>query len=442
MYKLTKKFFSSSVLIALFFSSNVIIADNATPSDVSIKKLELTKNLFPVPDEDIDIVIEGIEYDELPPRQGEFAPTLDLKFRSGPLYSLANSVFISKDNDIKYINIAREVPLKHSEIGNLKALKGLALTTRNISNGKKLYLPSSLKYLLIRSPIEEISGNLNALKYAYIRNDGIKKIPCFSTMSNLEHLEIIHTGIETLHLGDTPAPQLRELEFIYNKQFKGTLDITQFKNLEKAFLRGQTPIAPVDISTLTKLNRLVLDTPLTDKGIVLPTNLVHLDYTCQNCSQTPDISQLKNLTYARFSGPEFTGLPNIPAPEKLEELHLENTSITTIQGLEKFTNLKRLSINTSQIRKIENLEQLPQLTYLSLSGNQISKIENIKKLVNLDTLNLEENPITTVDFTEFDHLGGALIKLYGTPYDDTMSTDDYRKFSKLARQKRTPEKSQ
>ena len=47
MYKLTKKILSSSVVIAIFFSSSVIIADNANPSDISIKKQELIKYLLP-----------------------------------------------------------------------------------------------------------------------------------------------------------------------------------------------------------------------------------------------------------------------------------------------------------------------------------------------------------------------------------------------------------
>ena len=93
MYKLTKKFFSSSVLIALFLSSNVIIADDVIPNDISLKKQELIKHLLPASIKDIEILTENIDYKEEPPSDGSFAPTIALEYGSGPVDSIVNRIF-------------------------------------------------------------------------------------------------------------------------------------------------------------------------------------------------------------------------------------------------------------------------------------------------------------------------------------------------------------
>lgn len=419
---------SLSIILTVTIYSAVASAD-------TIKITEEQINLiYPDKRPEIEIYTLGGSIIETESASDFSGPLFELRNQKVDLMTLSNYILINKSGEIKYLNIARNDLYTLDNIDKLTKLVGLGIINGGVKS-KRLLPPPSLKHLSVGiTDITEISPPPSTLSME-VHSD-VTQLPCFSQLPKLERAYIGYTAIDKLTIGKEPHKSLKKLKYLYNKKHTDILDINQFPNLEDAFIRDVTPVVPEDISSLVHLKKLTIESPMVNKTLKLPKNIEHLDYTCKNCEKAPDLSSLNNITYARLVGPEYTEIPTFPTPEKLLELHLEDTNITEITGLEKFPNLKKLSIDRSKITKIGNLDKAPQLEYLSLKGNQITKIENLKSLTKLDTLDLEDNPIATLDFKEIEHLAGVLIKLYGTPYDQNISNEDYRRLLNLASQKR------
>ncbi len=82
---------------------------------------------------------------------------------------------------------------------------------------------------------------------------------------------------------------------------------------------------------------------------------------------------------------------------KLKEINLSNTSITKIEGLDKFSQLEKLYLEQNIINKIEGLERLSNLTTLYLHFNKINKIEGLDNLIKLKVLWLYKNEIKQIE---------------------------------------------
>lgn len=67
---------------------------------------------------------------------------------------------------------------------------------------------------------------------------------------------------------------------------------------------------------------------------------------------------------------------------RLEELYVQNNSITTMVGIDGVPALKKLNMRHNKIEKIEEegLPDLPVLEYLNLRTNRISSMEDFSRL--------------------------------------------------------------
>lgn len=67
----------------------------------------------------------------------------------------------------------------------------------------------------------------------------------------------------------------------------------------------------------------------------------------------------------------------------LQELHLANNCILTIEGLKELAQLRHLDLHGNNIKAVEHLNTNQQLEYLNLSENSIGNITDISMLKNL-----------------------------------------------------------
>lgn len=67
----------------------------------------------------------------------------------------------------------------------------------------------------------------------------------------------------------------------------------------------------------------------------------------------------------------------------LQELHLANNCILTIEGLKELVQLRHLDLHGNNIKAVEHLNTNQQLEYLNLSENSIGNITDISMLKNL-----------------------------------------------------------
>ena len=76
--------------------------------------------------------------------------------------------------------------------------------------------------------------------------------------------------------------------------------------------------------------------------------------------------------------------------EKLTDLNLDNSNITSLTGIEAAKNLKNLSLNRNSISNLSPLAGLTSLKTLSLKENKITDISPLTGLTSLTSLNLED----------------------------------------------------
>ena len=77
--------------------------------------------------------------------------------------------------------------------------------------------------------------------------------------------------------------------------------------------------------------------------------------------------------------------------DRITSLKLNNSSITSLRGIEKFTNLRDLDISNNRIEDISYLSQLTNLQKLTAYSNNIKDITPIENLVNITKLDLSRN---------------------------------------------------
>ena len=76
--------------------------------------------------------------------------------------------------------------------------------------------------------------------------------------------------------------------------------------------------------------------------------------------------------------------------EKLTDLNLDNSNITSLTGIEAAKNLKNLSLNHNSISDLSPLSGLTSLKTLSLKENSITDISPLTGLTSLTSLHLED----------------------------------------------------
>tara|TARA_Y100000588_G_C13758920_1_gene713118 strand:+ start:25 stop:585 length:561 start_codon:yes stop_codon:yes gene_type:complete len=80
--------------------------------------------------------------------------------------------------------------------------------------------------------------------------------------------------------------------------------------------------------------------------------------------------------------------------EKVKELRLGNTRITSLTPLKKVTKLERLHLQDNQISDLTPLMHLSKLEFLELDNNEIADLSPLKNLKQLKGLFLDNNQIT------------------------------------------------
>ncbi|CAL6014762.1 Conserved_hypothetical protein [Hexamita inflata] len=84
-------------------------------------------------------------------------------------------------------------------------------------------------------------------------------------------------------------------------------------------------------------------------------------------------------------------------PIKLKQLHVNNSNISEIDGVQNITDLVVLDLScNTKIEHIKCLQQMYNLTILNLSHNFIENIEPLRKLTSLNSLYLNNNSIVDV----------------------------------------------
>lgn len=93
---------------------------------------------------------------------------------------------------------------------------------------------------------------------------------------------------------------------------------------------------------------------------------------------------------------EFHDLRKLACLNKLEELWVENTSITDISPLESMTQLKCLDLGKTEIQSISSLRNLRKLEFVSIASTSITDIGPLSEISSLLEVDLSDTPVSNV----------------------------------------------
>ena len=106
-----------------------------------------------------------------------------------------------------------------------------------------------------------------------------------------------------------------------------------------------------------------------------------------------DMSTLTKLIAHDVDVRELTGLEHAG---NLENLDLNNNSLSDISALSELTKLKYLYLQNNNISDVSALSGLTQLTYLYLDNNLLIDVSALSELTQLKGLGLSDNNISDV----------------------------------------------
>lgn len=244
-----------------------------------------------------------------------------------------------------------------SRLPGLKSLNLNGINIGSINNLNGLNNPMTGQPL----PLQELDLGNTRLQDA---QNG-KSLEFLRNMPTLKKLSVAGNGISNAD-GIVNAREMEELDLSDNSlPYLGAL--TQFTNLKRLNLAGNSKIAVPEIAMLIRQNPGL--TSINLSGIAIG-----------------NINNLGPLVDSR------TG-----QPLNLTELDLGNTGIKDTSGeagagfLRPFVNLRKLNLANNGLRETYPLDLLLQLEEVDLSGNQLSSAGGLSLLHNLTRVNLSGN---------------------------------------------------
>ena len=227
--------------------------------------------------------------------------------------------------------------------------------------------------------VEEIHGvdQLQNLEDLYCSGTSIKYLPDLSMLTTLTWVDVSSTPIE--QIGGLPKnlrvfgihncaqvkelpnlSQLGRLQYLHifgSKQLGEIHGVDQLQNLNTFKCSGTSIKYLLDLSMLTRLNRLdVSSTPIEQIG-GLPKNLTVFDiHNCTQVKEVPNLSQLSCLQYLDVYGcKQVEEIYGVDQLQNLKDLNYSGTSIKYLPDLSMLTSLKRLDVSSTPIEQIGGL---------------------------------------------------------------------------------------
>ena len=338
-------------------------------------------------------------------------------------------------------------------------LETLTLRNLNITDMKEMKEFYALKYLdLSNNSITKIEGleNLSNLETLNLALNKITKIEGVENLTNLETLNLENNNIEditplsanaklmTLNLKTNPQidgnrsnytgeklEALNKIGEILDRGGTINLDVdklglfTNYKVLDLSS-QGLTSLEPLEgLTELTYLNlnnnNLTLEDQQSRDILAAMESLGELNVSNNKISNLSCINELKNLTKLSASGNSNTfklkDIENIISNltilrisettlntinecniEKVTKLYLNNSNITKLPDLSKFTKLVTLDIRGNPIKNFEEVEKIQSLSILFISSlNLHGRMIDFSQLTNLTNLDLSNNTLWSED---------------------------------------------
>lgn len=137
------------------------------------------------------------------------------------------------------------------------------------------------------------------------------------------------------------------------------------------------------------------------KEAVSRNNIKKLICMEEKITDLSSISDLHKLEELYLQDNSLTSLEDIPDFPNLKKLSVAgNENLTSTKGIEKFTTLQEFQANKSGLKNLSGIEQLSDLRVVGLMMNNLNSVSEFKNLNHLEWVVLNYNPITDISAFE------------------------------------------
>lgn len=303
-------------------------------------------------------------------------------------------VIINTLNQDKGQNIPKDGDIT---INQMELLTDLDITSIEFNDFTGLQYAKNLTNLVMdKNKIEGINALMNLMNDVAIsyKNEVVIDKPVIEIESMGDPLEEIMTAVSQEEVIDILEEQVTKSEKISQQDYENvqesplaqesqtaeeSADVLQYKsmNIKKAVYIPDSTLKAAIISTLNESygQAVIEDVSPRQMELLL---VLHINNS--------NISDLRGLEYAT----------------NLVELRIDNNNVNDVSALSSLVNLTFLSAHHNAITDVKPLVLLKRLTSLNLSHNEVRNIEPLQHLTNLVYLNISNNGIA--DIEPLDHL--------------------------------------
>jgi Leucine-rich repeat (LRR) protein len=337
--------------------------------------------------------------------------------------------------DLKYVNLSQTKIEDIAPLSSLTELKHLDISNTAIEDLSFLRYAENMEHLNISfTPVQEIDEleNLNALKELYLTGADIRDFKVLSNFSNLVKLDLSETFfnqpevfsememLEELNMSrsnlskltDGMSPEtLQKLDISY--AFIADLSpLKTYNSLEILNINNTQVESLKPLESLKKLEKIYADNTFVSEqeidefidanpGKLLVVNSEELSEWWANLNE-----DWKDALSVYLDG-QVTDKPEKEQLTKLllkDSLNLNNSSLTDLNPLVKFSRLRYLSISNNQIKSLSPIENLNSLSVLEAMDVGLNSVKSIMRLKKLKKLNLAQNQLSEAQFLQLSQL--------------------------------------
>jgi len=261
-----------------------------------------------------------------------------------------------------------------TDIEKLINLLNLNFSGNNISNLEPVGKLSGIKTIdLSYNNISDISP-LTLLTPSSLNFNGNTLLSDISALSN--KIEITELNIGNTGIGNNSIEIVKTLSNLKNIILDGNEDLTVISGLE----------------TLNSLEKISMENVILDisqKEIIEEISTKLENYCNDYCIEIKDEAFKRKVISALKIGSNDKILKSMA--EKLYLLDLQNSGITSLEGINHFTNLTNLLLSNNNISDISMIAELKKLVILNIDNNKITDLTPLSLLENITDLNASYN---------------------------------------------------
>ncbi|XP_066999854.2 leucine-rich repeat-containing protein 15 [Anabrus simplex] len=278
----------------------------------------------------------------------------------------------------------------------------------NLELVAKLFLDENNIEVIFDNAFSNLARTLTELSVAHNNLREIRS-KVFEPLKKLQVLDLSHNNIQELHFDDLNLRNSLKTLLISSNQISniknsGTKELSSLETLDLS-ANQLVNISKNNFMKLSKLSTLNLSSnklASLQVSIFSPLTALRFLDLSHNSISTLGLSPVRSLKQLKIGDNSVTNLHKLMEVfPNLQELHIENNGIRSLNKSDKFEALRVLNLSRNELSDFPS-QAFTELIDLDLSSNKFKKVPaglNGKDMPSLRYLSLDTNPLKSVEFS-------------------------------------------